>query len=933
MDTRKFWYYFYVVLFFCVYFNRSITVAEPYDKYGLVPLITIGRTSNPIVLDGDLRDWQETFSVSGFTRNDGTGYASQQTRVYMTYDMHSMYIAYRCYEADMVNQRITESRHDGLPWRDDSIELLILSDNNWDKLAHIIVNAGGALYDAIGLDPENAEWESRTQVAVGKDDSSWIVELAIPFTALCGQRALVPTMTNWKINFYRNRYRETAEYSSWSYCPGPFKNPIRLGILKFQELVPKLELPNQLELGFGYNELPYTFIPPEIIRNSSYRLHVEALVRTDNTTLADIPLSTIGTTQHCISFPLYGYEDGIQVMLFDQKNEAVYRTVFPLMLKPESIAGELRLQTMFLRQLLQNPNIPAGIHTELQYAVHEVVTVTDELEQKSASAYQQKKRISHSDWVEISQKMNELYRKLSNYQTIVWKKGIWENLFPDELPYSTEEIKEIDLLAMQDEYISAAFNITNLSFLPYQARVCLRELVSKIDEGKSEKFPMENITFRRVVYRQLKNGMTVGDALPAMDEAHFIDIPSLKSGQVWISIKTHNIPPGKYFGQIVLKPLEDRMFSQKTVQITIKVLPITLPREMPIATYLWDYAENDAYIRDLIDHKINKMLVPCYLCPPICDSTGNVISIDFSKHDTAIAMKHKYGNEIIFSYGVVREFDRWAAKKYHWEYMSDPWKKAFGTWLKSWITHLLDLGLDYTDFSMQIWDEATGDLAKKVAEVGPFLRNIDPRVRWVMNGAQNLEEAKLMNPYVDIWIPHLDSLLKSSEKDSLLAYYKSTGKPIWSYTCRVNMTSQPVLEYYRLKPWLVYQLGLDGVCFWAYNSWRGDPWSDFDVVGDEGYSDNGVVYSSDRGPIPSRRWEAFREGLQDYQYLFILEQLIKQAEAEGTAQENDMLVKLAREAKGILQQAVNEVLLTKDESVVYLWRERIAEMILKLKKS
>jgi hypothetical protein len=913
-----------------------------YDNRGPIPIVSIGKTAHPPILDGNLDDWKNAVTVSGFTLNDGKGYATQQTRVYLTYDENTLYIAYWCEEEEAANLKVTEPNHDGIVWRDDSIELLVLVGNNWDKMAHIIINSAGVVYDAIGLDPENSEWESGTQVAVSKDTSGYIIELGIPLAKLDTQKNF---NQSWKINFYRNRVLKKAEYSSWSFCPGPFKNPTRLGQLMFQESVPQLELPNRVDLGLGYNEFEYQLV--NLPNNKTYHLQVESLTRFDNNPIADITLPPNESIKKKLEFPLEVFEDGVQVTILDDssnpdefseretgtgKKEPIYRTVYPLILKPESTAGNLFLQLASFIELLKNPNTPTGISTELKSTLQEVDAITHELKYASDSAYQKKQQVSHDEWARISPKLNAVYRKLNNYQTIVWQKGIWENLFPDELPDSFIEVKDINLLAMQDEYISTAINITNISFLPYSARVLIDKLSGKNDTGDSISFPRDNITIRRVVYRQLKNGITTGDALPEIDQAHLVDIPASKSGQVWFTIKTQGVAAGKYTGLIALKPLEDRMFSQKTVRLTITVLPIALPKEMPIATYLWDYATNDAYIRDLIDHKINKMLISCYICPPVCDSTGNVISIDYKKLDDAIAMKHKYGNEIMFSYGVVREFDRWAAKKNNWEYLSEPWKKAFASWITQWVKHLNELGLDYNDFSMQIWDEATGPNVKNVVEAGPFLRSIDPKIRWVMDGAQNLEEAKQMNPYVDIWIPHLDSLLRSAGKDALVAYYKSTGKPIWCYTCRVNMTSQPVLDYYRLKPWIAYQLGFDGVCFWAYNSWRGDPWSDFDVVGEEGYSDNGVVYSGDQGPIPSRRWEAFREGLQDYQYLYMLQQLIKQAEEESTVLGNDTLAKCAAEAKGVLTQAVDEVLSKQDEPTLYLWRQKIAEMILKLKK-
>ena len=112
--------------------------------------------------------------------------------------------------------------------------------------------------------------------------------------------------------------------------------------------------------------------------------------------------------------------------------------------------------------------------------------------------------------------------------------------------------------------------------------------------------------------------------------------------------------------------------------------------------------------------------------------------------------------------------------------------------------------------------------------------------------------------------------------EKLLGLYKSTGKPVWTYTCSINMKSLDPLDYYRLKPWRAWKLGLNGVCYWAYNSWRGDPWNDFD--GEIG--DCGAVYNGPLGPVTSRRWEAWREGLEDYLYLHLLKSAAAATDAQ-----------------------------------------------------
>ncbi len=93
-------------------------------------------------------------------------------------------------------------------------------------------------------------------------------------------------------------------------------------------------------------------------------------------------------------------------------------------------------------------------------------------------------------------------------------------------------------------------------------------------------------------------------------------------------------------------------------------------------------------------------------------------------------------------------------------------------------------------------------------------------------------------------------------------------------------------SYHRLKPWYAASLGVEGVFYWAYNSWRGDPWDDFDGP----IADCGVIYPAASGPISSRRWEASREGIEDWQLIRLVERLGKDSKNPSQAQ------KLVREA-------------------------------------
>ena len=63
--------------------------------------------------------------------------------------------------------------------------------------------------------------------------------------------------------------------------------------------------------------------------------------------------------------------------------------------------------------------------------------------------------------------------------------------------------------------------------------------------------------------------------------------------------------------------------------------------------------------------------------------------------------------------------------------------------------------------------------------------------------------------------------------------------------------------------------------YWAYMNKQGDAYNDFDRV----TGDYCVVYPLGKEPTSTIQWEALREGIDDYKYLYTLEQAIKKAPA------------------------------------------------------
>jgi len=75
----------------------------------------------------------------------------------------------------------------------------------------------------------------------------------------------------------------------------------------------------------------------------------------------------------------------------------------------------------------------------------------------------------------------------------------------------------------------------------------------------------------------------------------------------------------------------------------------------------------------------------------------------------------------------------------------------------------------------------------------------------------------------------------------------------------------------------LWRMGYSCLIPWHYQAPVGNPFSDFDAH----YGDWCMAYPDPDGPIPTQRWEAVREGIDDGRYLYTLEARIAEAKARG----------------------------------------------------
>jgi hypothetical protein len=186
------------------------------------PTLEVGKAAGTIKIDGKLDDpgWETAGFASNFVeRSPGDNTEPEvKTEAFITYDEDNLYVAFVCYD-DPSAIRATMCQRDQFNG-DDAVCLLIdtYGDASWayeffvnpygiqkDRLWTRLGGEGGG-YEDLGYD---LIWESAAQMT----DSGYQVELAIPFASI---RFPNEDMQRWKVDFWRNRPRESFKQYSWA---------------------------------------------------------------------------------------------------------------------------------------------------------------------------------------------------------------------------------------------------------------------------------------------------------------------------------------------------------------------------------------------------------------------------------------------------------------------------------------------------------------------------------------------------------------------------------------------------------------------------------------------------------------------------------------------------------------------------------------------
>ncbi|MHC4445930.1 MAG: glycoside hydrolase domain-containing protein [Planctomycetota bacterium] len=159
-------------------------------------------------------------------------------------------------------------------------------------------------------------------------------------------------------------------------------------------------------------------------------------------------------------------------------------------------------------------------------------------------------------------------------------------------------------------------------------------------------------------------------------------------------------------------------------------------------------------------------------------------------------------------------------------------------------------------------EESYAQVVDEVHKVAPSIRCVEA-VETEYMGKLDIWVPKLI--HLNLWYPRFDAARRG-------------GAELWFYTCcdpkgrYPNRFLDQSLLKVRVLHWINYLYDMDGYLHWGLNQFAGgDPYSEKAIGGRWPAGDRAIVYPGKEGLVGSLRFSAQRDGLEDYEYLWVLE--------------------------------------------------------------
>lgn len=467
---------------------------------------------------------------------------------------------------------------------------------------------------------------------------------------------------------------------------------------------------------------------------------------------------------------------------------------------------------------------------------------------------------------------------------------------------------ELNLFGIKGETISAQFVIHSSVDLE-NVEIMFSDLVSSERDVAISSDAIKYNYVKSVPVNEnsnlLQNESMVREA-PALfpdylSEEKEILIKKEKYQSVWLTISIpYEASVAVYSGNINV----ETSIGYRNIPIKLEVYPFEMPKESHLYTAIWyamsnkyhDYEKKydekywnliEVYANNMAAHRQNVFRANLGSIKNRLDKEGNLI-FNFVHFDHLVEIYESTGMlQLLETSALAKHANGWEgdkiilrdvtvfdeAKNENIDMKGEDYLPIF---LPAFEKHLKEKGW-FHKTAIHVADEPSNNNIISWREASEFVHNIAPNFK-----RMDAIEGSFFDDRLEIWIPKIDQL--NIWNESFLKA-KANGNELWYYMAMTTnaypnrFIDSPLIEI-RILRWLNYRFDISGYLHYGLNRWSSDdPFNEL-CHPRYGIGADAVVYPKKDGIINSIRWEQVRNGLSDYEYLWLLEKEVEKLKNE-----------------------------------------------------
>jgi|GEM_PF-1667973 len=476
----------------------------------------------------------------------------------------------------------------------------------------------------------------------------------------------------------------------------------------------------------------------------------------------------------------------------------------------------------------------------------------------------------------------------------------WDPVLPTSPPLSSNpsvaNSPSVDVSMMSNEFRSGVLSLSNTK----DVTATVKFSITGLPGGTNPSY----IKVYQVPLTDTRDNVPVAAALMDIsvdnNGLYTVSVPSGLTQQIWLTFNPTTVPAGSYSGSINLTvdSSSPNGTTAKNPTVNLTIYPLKFPTAPTLHVGGWDYAFSDTILQYGLTTQ-NRDLLISLVSHYFVDTPTATLSV--------MPTGAYYNDGSMKTAPSITGFNKWIslwpnARSYlvflnlqttfgGFNINTSAWTNAVTAWTNWWLNNLPS----NIDVKLLIVDEphmkSQDDIATAYASIikqaytnffsnhpnGPHFYILeDPD--WPdpsLADTSLFDDSDILSPNGQSWI--LNTQLSNPPNaniqnfDDFYLNQQSKGHDLWLYDAKGPARTLDPLSYYIAQEWRAWKIGAKAVSFWAFadagEESGGNSWNEYSLTSRTSFT---PLFITSTSVIPGKHIEAYREGVEDYEYMRML---------------------------------------------------------------